>query len=86
MWGFSTADKSFVLGQLLKVVQGVKMFILIGTFPWLEIIARWGPLPISIVLRSDGSLKSAEMLSLARTSKYVKNTSVLSINKLEEDS
>ena len=43
-----------------------------------------GPFPISVVLRSKGSLKS-EMLSLARTSKYVKNTSVLSINKSEED-
>ena len=38
-----------------------------------------------MVLRSEESLKS-EMLSLARTSKYVKNTSVLSINKSEEDS
>ena len=38
-----------------------------------------------MVLQSEGSLKS-EMLSLARTSKYVKNTSVLSINKSEEDS
>ena len=28
----------------------------------LEIIAGWGPLPISVVLRSEGSLKS-EMLS-----------------------
>ena len=46
-------------------------------------IARWGPLPISMILRSEGSLKS-EMLSLARTSKYVKNTSMLSINKSEE--
>ena len=34
---------------------------------------------------NDDSLKS-EMLSLARTSKYVTNTSVLSINKSEEDS
>ena len=51
----------------------------------LEIIARWGNLPISIVLRSEGSLK-LEMLSLARTSEYVDNTSVLSINKTEEDS
>ena len=33
----------------------------------LEIIARWGNLPISMVLRSEGSLKS-EMLSLERTS------------------
>ena len=48
-------------------------------------IARWGNLPISMDLRSEGSLK-LEMLSLARTSKYVDNTSVLSINKTEEDS
>ena len=61
------------------------MFILIETYPGLGIIARWGNLPISMVLRSQESLKS-EMLSLARTSKYVKNTSVLSINKSEEDS
>ena len=33
-----------------------------------------------MVQRSEGSLK-LEMLSLARTSKYVDNTSVLSINK-----
>ena len=51
----------------------------------LEIIARWGHLPISLVLRFEGSLKS-EMLSLARTSKYMDNTSVLRINKTEEDS
>ena len=51
----------------------------------LEIIARLGNLPISLVLRSEESLK-LEMLSLARTSKYVGNTSVLSINKTEEDS
>ena len=38
-----------------------------------------------MVLRSEGSLKS-EMLSLVRTSNYVDNTSVLSINKTEEDS
>ena len=84
--GFSTADKSFVLGQLLKVVHGGKiMFILIDTSPGLGIIARWGPLPINMVLRSEESLKS-EMLSLVRTSKYVKNTSMLSINKSEVDS
>ena len=59
------------------------MFILIETSPGLMIIARWGPLQISIVLRSEESLKS-EML--ARTSKYVKNNCVLSINKSEEDS
>ena len=38
-----------------------------------------------MVLRSEGSLK-LEMLSLARTSKYVENASVLSMNKTEEDS
>ena len=49
--------------------------------------AKWCPLPSSMVLRSEGSLKS-EMLSLARTSKYVNNTTVLvckSYNS-EEDS
>ena len=46
---------------------------------------RWGNLPISMVLRSEGSLK-LEILSLARTSKYVDNTSVLSINKTEDNS
>ena len=38
-----------------------------------------------MVLRSEGSLKLV-MLSLARTSKYVDNTSVFRINKTEEDS
>ena len=61
------------------------MFILIETSPGLGIIARWDNLPVSMVLRSQESLKS-EMQSLARTSKYVKNTNVLSINKSEEDS
>ena len=70
----------------LRWFMGVKiMFILIETSPGLGIIARWGPLAISMVLRFEESLKS-EMLSLARTSKYVKNTSVLSIDKSEEDS
>ena len=51
--------------------MGVKIMIIqIETFPGLGNIARWGPLPISLVLRSEGSLKS-EMLSLARTSKYI---------------
>ena len=36
-----------------------------------------------MVLQSKGSLK-LEMLNLARTSKYVNNTSVLIINKTEE--
>ena len=61
------------------------MFILIETPQGLGIIARWGNFPISMVFRSEESLKS-EVLSLAWTSKYVKNTSVLSINKSEEDS
>ena len=52
-----------------------QMFIQIKTPRGLEIIAGWGCLPISMVLRSEGSLKS-EMLSLARTSKYVNNASV----------
>ena len=60
------------------------MFILIETYPGLGIIARWDPLPICMVLRSEGSLKS-EMLSLERISKYVKNTGVLSMYKSEED-
>ena len=54
------------------------MLILIETFPGLGIIARWGPLPISMIVRSEENLKS-EILSLARTSKYVKNTSVFII-------
>ena len=49
------------------------------------IIAEWGPVPVSMVLRSEESIKS-EILSLARTSEYMKNTSVLSVNKSEEDS
>ena len=61
------------------------MFILIETSPGLGIIARSSPPPISMVLRSEESFRS-EMLSLARTSKYVKITSVLSINKSAEDS
>ena len=44
----------------------------------------WGNLPISMVLRSKGSLK-LEMLNLARTSKYVDNTNVLIVNKTEEE-
>ena len=56
-------------------VKQSQMFIQIKTSRGLEIIASWGALPISMVLRSEGSLKS-EMLSLARTSKYVNSTSV----------
>ena len=66
-------------------VKSSQMFIQTKTFPRLEIIARWGYLSISMVLRSEGSLKS-KMLSLARTSKYVNGTSVLSIKKSEDDS
>ena len=83
------ADKLFALGQLLKVVHwgnNSHMFIQTNTSLGLEIIARWGPpLLISMVLPSERSLKS-KMLSLARTSKYVNNTSVLSIKTSEEDS
>ena len=68
----------------LRLSMGFKiMLILIKTSPGLGIITRRCPLSISMVLRSEESLKS-EMLT--RTSKYVKNTSVLSINKSEEDS
>ena len=53
IWGFSAADKSFVLGHLLKVVHGVKvMLILIETSQGLGIKDRWGPLPISMVLHT----------------------------------
>ena len=51
------------------------MFIIHKTSPGLGIIAMCGPLPISMVLRSEESLKS-EMLSLAQTN----------MNKSEEDS
>ena len=66
-------------------VKNSQMFIQTKTSPRLEIIAGWDPLPISMVLRSERSLKS-KMLSLARTSKYVNDTSVLSIKKSEDDS
>ena len=79
--------KFYQIGQGDKTISiydfmGVKysqMFIQIKTLRGLEIIARWGPLPISMVLR----LKS-EMLSLARTSKYV-NILVCKSNNSEED-
>ena len=45
------------------------MFILIETSPGLGIIARWGPLPISVVLRSEESLK-LEMMSLKIREEY----------------
>ena len=56
-------------------VKNSQMCIQTKTSPRLEIMASWGPLPISMVLRSERSLKS-KMLSLARTSKVVNNTSV----------
>ena len=66
-------------------VKSSQMFIKTKTSSILEIIARWGYFPISMVLRSERSLKS-KMLSLARTSKYVNDTSVLSIKTSEDDS
>ena len=57
------------------------MFILIETSPGLGIIAGWGPLPIILVLRSEiGDAESGADIKIR------KNTSVLSINKPEEDS
>ena len=56
-------------------VKYSQMFIQIKTTRGLEIIAGWDYLPVIMVLRSEGSLKS-EMLSLARTSKYMNNASV----------
>ena len=70
----------------LKVVHGGKEFTNVHSnqdFPRLVIIARWGHLQISMVLRSERNLKS-KMLSLAWTSKYVNDTSVS--KKSEEDS
>ena len=66
-------------------VKNSQMFIQTRTSPRPEIIARWGHFPISMVLRSERSLKS-KMLSFARTSKYLNDTSVLSIKTFEEDS
>ena len=66
-------------------LKNSQMSIQTRTSPRLEIIARCGLLPISMVLRSERSLKS-KMLSLARTSKYVNNISALSVNRSEEDS
>ena len=57
-------------------VNNSQMFIQTKTSPRLGIIARWGYLRISIVLRSE-----SKMQSLARTSKYVNDTSVLEIKK-----
>ena len=79
----------FVWDSCLRWFIGVNnkniVHCLIETPLGLEIIARWDSLPICMVLRSEGNLK-LEMLSLARTSKYVDHTNVLSINKTEEDS
>ena len=63
------------------------MFILIETHDWRSQLCG-ASFPISMVLWSEGSLKS-EMLSLARTSKYMyvnNTTSMFSINKSQEDS
>ena len=61
-------------------VKNSQMFIQTKTSPSLEIITRWAYLPISMVLRSERRLK-LKMLSLARTSKHVNDTSALSIKK-----
>ena len=69
-------------------VKNSQMFIQTKTSSRLEIIARrggGGAVPISMVLRSERNLKSM-MLRLARTSKYVNNTSGLSIKRSEENS
>ena len=63
----------------LRWFMGVKnsqMFIQTKTSQRLEIIASWGHLQISMVLRSERSLKSK---MLVRTSKYVNDTSLFSI-------
>ena len=71
----------FALGQLLKVIHGIKEFSNVhsnldfaktGDHSY---IYRWDLLPISMVLRSERSFKS-KMLSLARTSKYVEHQKV----------
>ena len=64
-------------------VKKSQMFIQTKTSQRLEITARWGPLPISMVHPSERSLKS-KTLSLARTSKYMNNTNVASIKNSEE--
>ena len=76
--GFIKADKLFKLDSCLTWSMGVKssqMCFQNKISPRLEIVARWGPVPISMVLRSERSLK-LKMLSLTRTSKVVNNTSV----------
>ena len=68
-WGFSTGLNYSHWNSCLRWFMGVKysqMFIQIKTPRGLEIIARWDSLPISMVLRSEGSLKS-EMLSMNQT-------------------
>ena len=62
-------------------VKNSQMSIQTKTSPRLEIIARWGYLPISMVLRSE-----SKMLILARTSKYMNDTSVLRIKISKDDS
>ena len=64
-------------------VKNSRIFIQKKTSPRLKIMARWDPLPVSMI-RYERSLKS-KMLSLARTSKYG-NISVLYIKKSEKDS
>ena len=64
-------------------VKNSQTFIQTMTSPGLEIKVGWGSHPISMVLRSERSLKSK---MLVWTSKYVNNTSVLSIKTSEEDS
>ena len=75
----------FVWDSCLRWFMGVNNKSIVLSKSRLALIARWGNLPICMVLQSEGSLK-LEMLSLARASTYVNNTSVLSINKIEEDS
>ena len=56
------ADKSFALRQLLKVVRvgkNCQMFIIIETFPRLEVIARYGAPSQYGPLRSERSFGDA---------------------------
>ena len=74
--GFITADKLIELRKLLNVVHGGKEFSnVLSNQDFPKTGGRWGPLSISMVLRSERSLKS-KMLSLVRTSKVVNNTNV----------
>ena len=73
-------------GRMWDLIVSVPVHCLSFYLPLrLEIIARRGHLPISMVLKSEASLIS-EMLSLARTSMYVGNINVLNINKTEKES